>query len=106
MTEKITDEERVIRLLRARGEQGVTMTEFLAPHVVDGGKPITRMAARVGDLRHKRGHEIRTESVKSGEALVARYVLVHDACPPAPLKVVADLEVADTLFADVDRMAA
>lgn len=105
MTGKLTDQERVIRLLRARGPEGVTMTEFLAPNVVDGLKPITRMAARIGDLRHKHGHEIRTDQVRSGEALVARYVLVRDACPPPALTVVADLNVADTLFADA-RVAA
>lgn len=35
----------------------VSVTDFLAPAVVDGGKPITRLAARINDLRAE-GHKI------------------------------------------------
>lgn len=66
-----TQVERVERLLRQRGEQGVTPVDFLLPNIVDGGRPITRVAARVLDLRNQ-GLNITTSGTRNG---VAVYVL-------------------------------
>jgi hypothetical protein len=47
----LTDKDRILRLARARGDQGFTAVDMQLPHVADGGKPILRVAARVKDLR-------------------------------------------------------
>ena len=44
---KVTQVDRVVRA--ARSFQGVCAVDFLGPDVVDGGKPITRVAARIQD---------------------------------------------------------
>jgi hypothetical protein len=54
---------RVLQLLQARGEDGIRPTDFLAPSVVDGGKPILRLPARIDELR-KEGVGITTVSVR------------------------------------------
>lgn len=56
-----TQAERVLRALRRAGERGLTAVDFGLPHVVDGGEPVTRLAARVLELREQ-GHTI----VKAG----------------------------------------
>lgn len=48
---KLTQTERVVRAIRRAGERGITQVDFLLPHVIDGGRPITRLAARVKDAR-------------------------------------------------------
>lgn len=53
----MTQQERVLKALKARGREGITVADFLLPDVIDGGKPITRLAARILELRDK-GHEI------------------------------------------------
>lgn len=50
---ELSEKDRILRLARERGERGFTAVDFLAPHVVDGGKPITRTAARVLDLKRE-----------------------------------------------------
>ena len=67
----MTQKERILRMLNQRGGLGVTPVDFQGPDVIDGGKPILRLAARVGDLRDD-GYVIRT--FKKGQ--VAKYVLV------------------------------
>lgn len=49
--------ERVLRALELSGRRGVCQVDFLAPNVIDGGEPITRLAARVSDLKRD-GHSI------------------------------------------------
>jgi hypothetical protein len=49
--------DRVLELMRQRGEFGVTQVDFLLPDVADGGPPITRLGARVQDLEEQ-GHVI------------------------------------------------
>jgi hypothetical protein len=49
----MTQTERVVRALRLAGERGITQIDFLLPNVIDGGKPITRVAARVKDAREQ-----------------------------------------------------
>lgn len=48
---------RVLAALRRAGQGGITAVSFLGPFTVDGGPPITRLAARIGELRDE-GHEI------------------------------------------------
>lgn len=61
-----TQRARVLAALRAT-PAGVNETAFAAPAVLDGGKPILRVAARVFELRSA-GHEIRTELERNGTA--------------------------------------
>ena len=51
----MTQTERVERALDKAGPRGITQVDFLLPDVVDGGKPITRVGARIHDLKRKRG---------------------------------------------------
>jgi hypothetical protein len=54
-----TQRQRVLRLLEQRGELGITQGDFLLPDVADGGTPITRVGARIEELR-RRGLTIET----------------------------------------------
>jgi hypothetical protein len=49
----LTQTERVI--LAAKSYRGVCAVDFLAPEVIDQGKPIARLAARIFDAENK-GH--------------------------------------------------
>jgi hypothetical protein len=76
---------RVLAALRSRGADGVCSVDFLLPDVLDGGSPITRLAARMLELRED-GHEIQVIGEKHGCAV---YRLMRDAqdarpVPPAP----------------------
>ena len=65
-----TQTTRVLAALRRAGADGISVVDFLPP-TIDGGLPVTRLAARVADLRAA-GHEIATRRSRSG---VAVYVL-------------------------------
>jgi hypothetical protein len=76
---------RVLAALRSRGARGVSAPDFLLPDIIDGGKPITRLAARMLELRED-GHEIQVIGENHGCAV---YRLMRDAqdaptVPPAP----------------------
>jgi hypothetical protein len=58
-------QERVRRYMQRAGEHGTTQTEWLPPDVVDGGPPITRLAARVLELRES-GHRIEKNGHRDG----------------------------------------
>lgn len=73
-----TQRDRVLARLRAAGSRGVTPDDFLLPHVIDDGKPILRLAARVHELVEA-GEPIQTRREPNG---VTRYVLEHRAPPP------------------------
>ena len=66
----MTQKQRILAQLRAAGGRGVSPTDFLAPDVCDGGKPILRVAARILDLKNE-GHSIDCQT----EAGTAVYVL-------------------------------
>ena len=51
---KLTQTQRVIAA--AKSYRGVTQVDFLGTHTIDGGPPITRVAARIQDARDE-GHE-------------------------------------------------
>jgi hypothetical protein len=53
----MTQRDRVLHALQAAGERGVTQVDFMLPGVIDGGAPITRVAARIDELR-RAGHQI------------------------------------------------
>lgn len=76
--ENLTQEERIMRLLRKRGSEGVKIWEFMMPRN-QGGLGIAQYNARIYGLR-KKGHIIK--SIKSG-----RFVLVRDVEAPEPEKV-------------------
>jgi hypothetical protein len=67
--------ERVLELARRRGRHGVHQSDFDAGRVVDGGRPIRRLAARVDELKN-RGHGFTTRRHRDR---TTTYVLVHDA---------------------------
>jgi hypothetical protein len=67
--------ERVLELARKRGRHGVHQTDFDAGRVVDGGKPIRRLAARIDELK-ARGHWFTTRRHRNR---TVTYVLVQDA---------------------------
>jgi len=67
---------RVLAALRGRGPRGVRQADFLDP-VIDGEGRITRLSARIGELRD-RGHVI--EATMDGPA--ARYVLIDRQLGP------------------------
>lgn len=64
-TQKANDVDRVLSALK---NGPVTPMDFDAPRVVDGLKPIRRVAARICDLR-KEGYEITTSRLPSGVAV-------------------------------------
>lgn len=47
----MTQAERVLAALRAHPDRGICAVDFLRFPTVDGGPPITRLAARIGELR-------------------------------------------------------
>src|SRR4051812_44300588 len=91
----MTQTERVIAA--ARSYRGVCAVDFLGPDVIDGGKPITRVAARIQDAE-ERGYVFETigwrskmkvyrlvsepEGVESGSS--ERRPATHRGSGPAP----------------------
>lgn len=53
----MTQTERVLAALAANPDRGITQVDFSLPNVIDGGPPITRVAARIGELRED-GHNV------------------------------------------------
>lgn len=53
----MTQRDRVLKALQSAGLRGITQIDFLRFPTLDGGAPITRLAARVQELRDE-GHEI------------------------------------------------
>jgi hypothetical protein len=51
------DADRLLAAFRMVGSRGLTRVDFLAPNVIDNGKPVTNFPGRVYDLR-KRGYAI------------------------------------------------
>lgn len=76
----MTQRERVLRSLRHAGPTGVTQVDWLRFPTPDGGPPITRVAARIQELREE-GHEISSSGTRDRCAL---YVLkVKPVAEPA-----------------------
>lgn len=83
---KLSDKQRILRLALSRGHKGFTAVDFLAPDVADGLKPITRVAARVNDLRNE---GIRfTDGGRRNACkvyILDRSSLADSTLPPAPV---------------------
>lgn len=47
----MSQRDRVLAALYAAGTAGITQVDFMLPNVCDGGAPITRVAARIEELR-------------------------------------------------------
>lgn len=56
---------RVLAALRAHPDRGVTSVDFLRIPTIDGGPPITRLAARIKELKDD-GHSIVDAGTKDG----------------------------------------
>jgi hypothetical protein len=74
----MSQKDRVLAALRTHAADGICTTDFLAPDVIDHGKPITRVAARVHELRED-GHEIVETRRRHGCSV---YRLLQDDTPP------------------------
>lgn len=72
MRSRRTESDRILSALQSAGARGVMSSAFDAPHVVDGGAPIRRLAARIFDLK-ERG--FRVEAHRDSTTGLARYVL-------------------------------
>jgi hypothetical protein len=57
VSERLTQRDRVLQALQRVGSHGLTQVDFQPPSVIDGGAPITRVAARIEELRDA-GHRI------------------------------------------------
>lgn len=68
-----TQVQRIERVLAERGY--FNETEFAAPNVLDGGKPIQRVAARIFELR-KAGEDIATRRESNGTATYVKRLAV------------------------------
>ncbi len=67
--------QRVLKALENAGPRGISASDFDGSRqVVDGGRQIKRLAARIGELRSI-GHEILSVTQRSGGASYSRYVL-------------------------------
>lgn len=91
----MSQRKRVLAALRVRGARGVCAVDFLAPDVIDGQAPITRLAARMLELRED-GHEIKVIGEQHGCAV---YRLMRDAQDdPAPAPAPSAAETLGSLF--------
>lgn len=84
--------DRVLAMLR---RHPVTIEHTDCQPAADGGDKITRLAARIGDLK-KRGHVIDSRRVKLGGASVAEYVLTTDAeATPKPVGIAQAMQALE-----------
>lgn len=75
-----TQTDRVLASLRKAGPLGVTAADWMGPRTPDGGPPILRLAARIGELRG-RGIPVVNAGVRDKCAV---YVLPRPAGPDGP----------------------
>jgi len=100
--------ERVLELARLRGPVGVHQTDFDAGRVVDGGRPIRRVAARIDELRGAghwfttRKHRDRTVTYVLVRDAAAVELALHDASEPSRL---FELQPLSAALADWDAAA-
>lgn len=81
----MTDKQRVLRRGFEAGDTGFTQVDFMLPNVCDGGKPITRLAARIKDLRDE-GVEFADGGRRNGMKvyILDRESLAKASLPPGP----------------------
>ena len=78
----MTQRERILAALRKAGPSGLTQVDFLRFPTPDGGSPITRVAARVQELRDE-GYEILSSGTRDRCAL---YVLKEQGVSTGPVR--------------------
>lgn len=93
--------DRVLRALK-RHPDGVTQVDFLAPNVIDGGAPITRVAARIRDLRQD-GHVIEVNGERYGCVV---YRLPQPEPVPIPPPEMPEIEPAEQRLFDPPTVSA
>jgi hypothetical protein len=76
-----TQTDRVIKA--ARSFRGVCQADFFAGSVVDGGKPITRLAARIFDAEQQ-GHAFEIIGRRQGFKVYRLLDVERDTAPPVP----------------------
>lgn len=95
--------KRVSRALD-RYPAGVCQVDFLLPNVIDGLAPITRLAARVKDLRDA-GEAIEVIGERHGCAVYARARVETKPVTPAPDPAPAEPVAQPSLFELAPRVA-
>lgn len=84
MTEP-SQKDRVLAALRTN-PRGITQVDFSLPFVIDGGNPITRVAARIEDLE-KDGHRIVVAGERRDKCVVYRlFESVRCGAAPGPVE--------------------
>jgi hypothetical protein len=78
-----TQKARVLDALRRVGSHGLTAIDFSPPHVIDGGAPITRVAARIEELRAG-GHKISSRGRRSKCVVYVLEDALRESLPPVP----------------------
>ena len=74
----MSQNDRVLKALRQAGDTGLSASDFDGSRpVIDGGRQIKRLAARIGELRSA-GHQISSVTTRSGGASYSRYVLRYE----------------------------
>jgi hypothetical protein len=91
-----TQTQRVLRALHDH-DDGITQVDFLRPDVIDGGYPITRLAARIQELRD-RGADVFVDGKRDGCTI---YRLYDTPEFPPPVVVVPQDETAQPALFDV-----
>src|SRR4051794_954643 len=64
---RLTQNERIVRMLRSTGDRGITQLDVDAP-TLDGGTPIRRLASRINELRDA-GYVINTHARRNKMAV-------------------------------------
>lgn len=75
-----TQKDRVLETLKAVGIRGVTQVDFIRYPTADGGPPITRLAARIDELKQD-GHVIATRGTRD-KCVVYTLVATPEALEP------------------------
>jgi hypothetical protein len=100
VTIRLTQRQRVLQALQRVGARGLTQVDFLMPSVIDGGAPITRVGARIEELRAA-GHQITSTGRRDRCAV---YVLHIDGPAHTPIPE-PDPPAEPPLFGDGPRNA-
>jgi hypothetical protein len=80
---RMSQKQRVLRALRERRGVGITRVDFLAPDVIDGGKPIINIPARIKELTDD-GYPVKVVGRREECVIYALRYEVVEAPPPAP----------------------
>ncbi len=79
-----TQRARVLRQLINAEKHGITARDFLLPDVCDGGRPITRLASRIDEIRAEIRAEGRSIDASGRRHGFVIYRLIEAAPRPAP----------------------